>query len=162
MAWCRGKGLQPTDAEDVTQEVLLRVARKVPTFDYTPGSNFSGWLRTIWLHAWHDFVTDRTPGKKGSGDFNIHERLAEVEGGDLTSELEKEFDQELLREALARVRPRVSLRDWAIFEAIVFAEKSGSEVAAEHKMTLAAVGMVKLRVQARVRQEIQTLEGSKS
>jgi len=159
LAWCRGKGLQEADAEEVTQEVLTRVAKRMPAFVYDPQRNFSGWLRAVWQSAWLDFVNDHTPGGCGTGDSSVHEQLHNIVGGDLTAELADEIEREVLHEALARVRPRISLRDWQIFHDLVFAGKSGKEVAGEQNLTLAAVGMVKLRVQRKVSQEIALLEG---
>ena len=42
--WCRQRGLQPADAEDVTQDVLLRLSRALKTFTYDPSRTFRGWL----------------------------------------------------------------------------------------------------------------------
>src|SRR5262249_44663112 len=106
LTWCGSKGLQPADAEDVTQEVLTRVARCMQTFVYDSGRNFSGWLRVVWHNAWADFVHSCPPGGQGTGDSAVQERLYSLPGGDLTQELEKEFEREVLDEALARVQPR--------------------------------------------------------
>ena len=34
--WCRQRGLQEPDAEDVTQEVLTQLVQKLRTFSYDP------------------------------------------------------------------------------------------------------------------------------
>jgi RNA polymerase sigma-70 factor (ECF subfamily) len=162
LAWCMRKGLQAADAEDVTQDVLLRVTRALPRYDYLPGSNFSGWLYRIWHNAWVDFVTDRTPGGRGTGDTSLHEQLQHVAAGDLAAELRAEFERELFHEALARVQPRVSPRDWSIFTDLVFAGQPAAAVAAAQRMTLAAVGVVKFRVQQKLKAEIAQLEGDDS
>jgi len=39
--------LQEADAEDVTQTVLLEVARQMNTFVYDPAGSFRTWLKTI-------------------------------------------------------------------------------------------------------------------
>jgi RNA polymerase sigma-70 factor (ECF subfamily) len=148
-AWCRRKGLQHADAENVTQEVLLRVARRMPTFSYEPGSNFSGWLYTVWRNAWLDYLNDSPPA---------HETLHENDGVELATELKEELDRELLHEALARVQPVISRRDWDIFHDFL-AGKASSEIARERGMTVAAVGMVKTRVQRQVSAEVARLSG---
>ena len=38
--WCRRWGLQEADTEDVTQDVLLRLAQKLGTFQYDPVAQF--------------------------------------------------------------------------------------------------------------------------
>jgi hypothetical protein len=53
------------------------------------------------------------------------------------------------------VRPR----DWQIFQEYL-SGKSGTEIAAKYGLTLPAVGMVKLKVQRKVSEEIAKLEGT--
>jgi RNA polymerase sigma factor (sigma-70 family) len=67
-AWCRLRGLQPADADDVTQDVLLRLAHALRKFTYDPSRTFRGWLRIVTEHALSDFFADRKrrPGA-GSG-----------------------------------------------------------------------------------------------
>ena len=40
--WCRRWGLQEADSEDVTQDVLLRLAQKLAAFHYDPSRSFRG------------------------------------------------------------------------------------------------------------------------
>ena len=43
-AWCRRRGLQAADAEDVTQAVLAALYRAMPTFEYDAGRGFRGYV----------------------------------------------------------------------------------------------------------------------
>jgi len=45
--WCLQRKLQPADAEDVTQNVLMKLAKAIQTFEYDSSLTFRGWLRTI-------------------------------------------------------------------------------------------------------------------
>ncbi len=45
--------------DDVTQEVLLRLAQKLGTFQYDPSRSFRGWLKTVTQNALADFLADR-------------------------------------------------------------------------------------------------------
>ncbi|MFO0954355.1 MAG: sigma-70 family RNA polymerase sigma factor [Isosphaeraceae bacterium] len=45
-AWCRGLGLARDDADELTNDVLLEVARRLRTFCYDPAQSFRGWLHT--------------------------------------------------------------------------------------------------------------------
>src|SRR3954462_10706131 len=49
--WCRHAGLQPADADDVTQEAFAKVRRGIG--DFQPG-NFVGWLYRITANAVRD------------------------------------------------------------------------------------------------------------
>src|SRR5947209_15622502 len=47
-SYCRRRGLQPTDADDVVQEILSQVARSIGAFEYEPGrGRFRDWLGTL-------------------------------------------------------------------------------------------------------------------
>jgi RNA polymerase sigma-70 factor (ECF subfamily) len=159
LAWCGRVGLQDADAQDLTQDILTKVALRMRTFVYEPGKDFSGWLHAVWRNAWLDSLRRAPPGGCGSGDSGVYEKLGNLPCP--ADALEEEFDREVLHEALARVQRRVKPRDWTIFHDLVFAGKTGTEVAGEFSLTLAAVGMIKLRVQRKVRGELALLSGDR-
>ena len=99
-AWCRGWGLQESDAQDVTQEVFVNLSVRMHDFRYDPSRSFRAWLKTLTHHAWRDYLEkQRRPGR-GSGSESAMERLAAVEAQeDLAFRLAEAFDQELLKEA---------------------------------------------------------------
>src|SRR5262249_35565239 len=78
--WCQQHRLQDTDAEDVTQQVMLKLATRLPTFTYDPSKSFRAWLRTLTYHAWVDFLADQN--HRGSGDTGVWRVLASVESRD--------------------------------------------------------------------------------
>jgi len=59
VAWCRNWRLQEADAQDVTQDVLVKLADKMRTFRYDADRSFRGWLKTVTQHALSKFVTRR-------------------------------------------------------------------------------------------------------
>src|SRR6266550_4020913 len=77
--WCRRWKLQEADAQDVTQEVVTKLADKMRTFSYDPAGSFSAWLRTLTHHAWHDFIEHRKRPGAGNGDSEVLELLQGVE-----------------------------------------------------------------------------------
>lgn len=160
--WCRQRGLQEADAQDVTQEVLTQLVRKLRTFTYDPHKGtFRGWLRTLTHHAWYEFVESRRRAGLGDGDAEALERLDSLEAReDLLQSLAEIFDLELLAEAAARVQLHVSPRDWKIFQELAVEGRPGHAVAGELNMNVSAVLMVRSRVQKKLSQEIRRLEAS--
>src|SRR5258708_23853286 len=59
--WCRRWNLQHADAADVTQVVLLKLARGMRTFVYDPAGSFRGWPTTPTPHACHNLVNRDRP-----------------------------------------------------------------------------------------------------
>src|SRR5436190_20066880 len=66
--WCRQWNLQDADAEDVAQDILLKLARKLRDFAYDPRSSFRGWLKTVAHHTWLDFVEGQRRTRAVSND----------------------------------------------------------------------------------------------
>src|SRR5450631_546907 len=56
LSWCRRWGLQEADGLEVSQDVLLKLAQKMQSFNYDPSRSFRAWLKTLAHHAWRDFV----------------------------------------------------------------------------------------------------------
>src|SRR5262245_7172400 len=69
--WCRRWNLPEADAEDVTQNVLVTLARKMGTFEYDPSRSFRAWLKTLTQHAWSDYLAQRERPGRGSGDSHV-------------------------------------------------------------------------------------------
>lgn len=160
-AWCRKWNLQEADAQDVTQNVLLKLARKLSEFTYDPSRSFRAWLKTLTHHAWSDFLEGRGRPGLGSGDSRDADALASVAArDDLVRRLEEEFDRELLEEAMLRVRLRVAPQTWQAFTLTALDGLSGADAAARIPMQVAQVFVAKRRVQKMLREEVAKLEQS--
>jgi RNA polymerase sigma factor (sigma-70 family) len=156
LLWCRHWGLQEADAADVSQEVLLRVARQMQAFRYQPGKSFRAWLKTVARGAWSDWAeASRRPGG-GSGDSRVQGSLESVAArDDLVSRIEAEFDLELLEVAMTKVRARVDSTTWEAFRLTALDGLSGVEAAARTGLKVAAVFMARSRVQSMLRDEVR-------
>jgi RNA polymerase sigma-70 factor (ECF subfamily) len=158
-AWCRQWDLQEADAEDVTQNVLLKLAEKMQTFQYDREGSFRAWLKTVARHAWSDYLSGRKAAVAAGGSQAV-ELLHTVEAReDLVRRLDEEFDRELLDEAAARVRQRVTPRTWQAFERTAVQGQSGAEAAAALGMKVATVFVARSKVQKMLQEEIRKLEG---
>lgn len=154
--WCRQWGLQPADAEDVTQMVFVELARQMQRFVYNPQGSFRAWLRTVAQRAWARFLETR----RAAGPTAPLDRLDEAAGDNLIHYLEAESDRELLELAIAQVRRRVQPHTWEAFHRLAFDGQSGAEAAAALNMRIGAVFVARSKVQKMLRQEIDRLNGT--
>lgn len=157
-AWGIGRGLQRSDAEDVTQNVLLRLARYMRSFDYNAQLTFRGWLRRVTENALRDFAS--TEAKQPIlGDSGVHLLLkSEPNRIELAECLEKVFDLELLDEAKTRVKARVSDIRWRSWQASIEQPQSGKELARELGISVGTLYANKNQIQKMIQQEVIKLE----
>jgi len=160
-SWLTHWGLQEADAQDVTQNVLLRLTAKLPQFKYDPTKSFRGWLKTLTHHAWHDFVTEAGYRTRGSGDTSVLDQLQSLEAReDLAARVEATFDKELLEMALLRAKERVADTTWQAFRMAALESIAPQEVADQLGVRVSQVYLAKHRVQKLVQEEIRALEGT--
>jgi RNA polymerase sigma-70 factor (ECF subfamily) len=157
--WCRQWKLQDADAEDVTQDILVKLSRKLRDFAYDPSRSFRGWLKTLAHHAWRDFVDNPRRARAAAGDAQVRELLQTLEAReDLAQKLAEAFDHDLLEAAKVRVRLRVAPHTWEAFRLVALEGLPAAEVAATVRMQVAMVYVAKSKVQKMLQEEIQKLE----
>lgn len=158
--WCRKWRLQPADAEDVTQDVMVRLASRLQTFVYDPTQSFRGWLKTLTWHALSDYMSARQRPGQGSGDTDVVRELESLAARtDLMEQLAEDFDRELLEEAKARVQARVGPRTWQAFHLTAYEGLTGAEAARRLEMNVITVFTAKSKVLKLLQKEIRKLEG---
>jgi RNA polymerase sigma-70 factor (ECF subfamily) len=159
--WCAGRGLQDSDAQDVTQQVLLQLATKLPAFTYDPSRSFRSWLRTLTHHAWADFLSGRDA--PASGHPGAWAALSSAEAReDLLRRLEDEFDLELLERAMARVRGRVEPGTWEAFRLTALEGLPAADAARRLGKQVANVYVLRGNVQKLLQAEVAELEAARA
>ena len=157
--WCARRGLQDTDAQDVTQQVLLKLAVKLPSFQYDPSRSFRFWLRTLTYHAWADFLSERD--LVASGHPSEWASLATAEAReDLLRRIEDEFDLELLEQAMAQVRGRVEPGTWEAFRLTALEGVPAAEAARRLGKQVANVYVLRSNVQKLLQAAVAELEAA--
>src|SRR5215475_6536253 len=159
--WCRQWKLQDADAEDVTQNILVKLTRKLRAFTYDPSRSFRAWLKTVVHHAWRDFEDGRRHPRPAGDDSQVGELMLTLEArDDLARRLEEAFDLELLEAAKLRVRLRVAPHTWEAFRLVALEGLPVAEVAARVHLQVAMVYVAKSKVQRMLQEEVQKLETS--
>src|SRR5262245_3291791 len=155
--WCRGRGLRPPDAEDVTQEVFLTVATKATSFRRErPGDTFRGWLWAITRHKLGHWIRRQRAREQGAGGTDAQRRLLAAELPDEGSESDvgggAGAAAGLYRRALQLIRTEFEERSWEAFRRLVLEGQCPADVAADLGMTRGAVYVTKSRILRRLRE----------
>lgn len=127
----RQSGLPQSEADDVAQETLLAVAKKLPGFEYDPTrGSFKAWLRLNvrsriaehWRRAARraqplaETVSSKEPGAQTDFFERIPDPKAEAAMSDAW---EREWETTVLKAAAERVKSRVAPRTFLLFDLLV-------------------------------------------
>jgi RNA polymerase sigma-70 factor (ECF subfamily) len=144
------------DADDLVQEVMAVVVRKLPEFRRQPRPGaFRCWLRTITVNCLraHWRACQSRPTVVGDTDFiQLLEQLEDPASG-LSRQWDEEHDRHVFQRLLEIVRPHFEPATWDAFRLVALEGKSPDEAAAELELTVNAVFIAKSRVLRRLRQE---------
>jgi RNA polymerase sigma factor (sigma-70 family) len=155
--WCLTWGLQDSDADDVTQEVLVKLFAALRKFQYDPSRSFRAWLKTVTQHAWSDFVSARRrhPGQPLTGADTLAE--SSEAHSDLEKQLEDGFNHELFEMAMNCVKTRVKPETWKAFHLTAIEGLSGTAAAAKLQIPVGNIFVAKHRVLKMLQEEVGLL-----
>ena len=152
--WLLRNGLPPQDTDDVTQDVLQVVVRKLPQFQRQRTGSFRAWLRAIAVNCLRDFRRARRaqPVATGDSDFAAWlEQLEDPESG-LSHQSDEEHDRHVTQRLLELIRPGFEPTTWRAFERVAVDGVSASVAAAELGLSTNSVFIAKSRVLQKLRQ----------
>lgn len=158
--WLRRYSLPDQDVDDVVQEVLAVVVRRLPDFQKSPQVGaFRRWLRTITVNCLRELWRDERfrPRAIGNTEFAGVLDLLEDPESALSKIWDKEHDLYVTRHLLERIRPRFEDKTWQAFQRVALEGLAVDEVAAELGMSVNAVFIAKSRVMHALRQVGQGL-----
>ena len=156
----QARGLQEADADDIVQNVLQRVSKAAPEFEYDPAKGkFRSWLFTIARNELnrHFGKTMRVPGSTSKSV--VMKSLTSTDEEEQKASWERDYRRHLFQWACKRVRPDTSDQAWTAFWSTAVEETPSAEVAEKLGMTVGAVYIAKSRVIAKLRDEIATVSG---
>ena len=149
------RGLQPADAEDLTQDVLAKVSHRIKGFDPLEKGSFRGWLGKIT----RDMIVDRFRRRvldAGSGDSAAYDQLAQIPSPEETSTLIRtEVRRERLSQACDTIRCQFSEPVWMSFWLTAIEQRPISQVARMLNKSEGAVRVARCRVMNRLKEELR-------
>ena len=160
------RGLTHQEAEEVVQETVLAVAKSIPHFQYDPGKcAFKTWLLTVTRSKIANQFEKRArrPATVSSTDDSRQTPLMErVPDDQAQQQWERAWDDEwkknLMDAAIQRVKRRVSIEQFQMFDFFVLKGWPARDVAKTLGVTIAHVYVAKHRLAKLVEKEIGLLE----
>ncbi|MCP5517551.1 MAG: sigma-70 family RNA polymerase sigma factor [Verrucomicrobiales bacterium] len=162
----RRAGLNEADAQDVVQETVIAVARKMEGFVYDPErGSFKAWLRQ--LTRWR--IRDQLERNRREAERRHHshpndghrtatvERVADPAAEGFEADWDTAWEENLLQVALERTKQRVTPASYRIYDCCVHEELSATQVARLLRVNVAKVYLARHRVGRRVEQELLRL-----
>lgn len=153
---CRRSGIQPSDADDVTQEVLHAVSMSIGGFRKdSPSDSFRGWLYRIAQNKVRDHFrrSERHPPAVGGTDFQMQLGGVPTEREALDDSAVEAADTVALSRALEMIRGDFQPHIWQAFWRITVKGERAVDVAADLGITPNGVRQAKFRVVQRLRAE---------
>ena len=161
----RRSGLQQADADDLTQEVFCAVAGAIDRWDPDPArGSFRSWLFRIARNLIVNLLAARggsrpTTGPADTDMMALLEAQTAPEGED-SALFDIEYRRRLFAWAAERIRGSFHETTWQAFWRTGVDGQDVHSVAESLGLTPGAVYVARSRVMARLRQEIETIEGT--
>jgi RNA polymerase sigma-70 factor, ECF subfamily len=154
-AWMARAGVLASDVDDLVQEVLLVVLRRISEFERRREGSFRAWLRSILANKLTDYIRGQKYQPTATGDSDFLRRLDELESPEsaLSKLWDREHDEHVVRKLLERVQGDFAPATWQAFRRHVMEGEPAAQVAEALGLTLNCVLLAKSHVLKRLRQE---------
>jgi RNA polymerase sigma-70 factor (ECF subfamily) len=159
--------LTDSEAQEVVQETVLTVVRKIKSFRYDPAvGSFKGWLLTIVRWRIADQFRKRQqqirpPSSRQAAEASntaTLERIADPAAINLDAVWEEEWQRTLFAAALSRVKRQANARHYQMFDLYAVKQWSVDKVAQTLGVSTGQVRLAKHRITALMRREVVRLE----
>ncbi len=158
--FARSRALQPADAEEVVQEVLMAVHRVAPSWNNTGRTGgFRTWLVTT-MHRLCLATLRKRQRALGNDNGSIESGSLENVAAKLDSDSDDERDWRdwAFCWAAGEVQQEILPQTWRAFWLTSVVNEPADEVAKQLNMSIGSVYAAKCRTIARIRERISTLE----
>jgi len=151
-------GLTESEAQDVVQETVLAVSRKMPGFDYVPGrDSFRGWL--VQLTRWKiaDQFRKRLPVK-----IQTDEQFIDPAGSEFEAIWDEEWQRHVAAGALRAVKARVNAKQFQMYYLHVVQGWPVEKVCRRLGINAGQVYVAKHRISALVKREAARIQAGQT
>jgi len=161
------RGLHHEEAQEVVQETVVAVAKSIGKFQYDPKvCRFKTWLLGVtWSKIANQFARRaRTPALPApprpddSTGTDPLEQIPDAQAERWERAWDAEWEKHLMDAAVQRVKRRVSIEQFQMFDLFVLKQWPARDVAKTLGVTIGHVYVAKHRIVRLVRKEIEALE----
>jgi RNA polymerase sigma factor (sigma-70 family) len=162
----RKAGLPDSEAQDVVQETIFAVAKKIGGFDYDPAvGSFKGWLMRLthwrltdhWRKKQYEQAGKRLPREEPLPTSILQKQPAPTDF-DLEKAWQDEWEKNILQLALDKVKTRVKPRQYQMFYLHVVRNLDAKKVCRKLGVKLPEIYYAKYKISALVKREVKVLE----
>ena len=159
LGWCLRRSLPPDVAEDLTQEVMLKLFQKLPEYRHDPARGpFRSWLKTVVNNTVTDFLRHRRnrpvgDAVGGTAFLEWAHALTDAAGCGELSGLIEDRAQAVAGEVFARVRAKVKETTWQAFYQTLVEQRPAKDVAEALNLGVASVYKSTYRVKQMLLEE---------
>lgn len=154
-------GVQPSDAEDIVQRVMISIAKSIGNFRYDRDrGKFRTWVKRITRNAIIDQHRAKPKNTLSLDDLPSDENLHCA--NDLERHWEEEWRLQDLEYCLERIATRISRTRVVAFQKYVLEGVSATDTAKQLGMTIGNVYSVRFQVMQLIREEMKLLGDAES
>jgi RNA polymerase sigma-70 factor (ECF subfamily) len=162
-------GLTPTEAEDVVQETILSVCKNIKQFKADPAhGSFKSWLLNLTRWRIKDQVRKRSAevsvsacasGGSGTGSSTpLDHKVPDPAGNALEKIWDEEWQKNLIRAALEKLKAQVSGKHYQVFYLHVIKQEPPQKVADALNIPVDQVYLIKHRLSLLFEKAVKDLE----
>jgi RNA polymerase sigma factor (sigma-70 family) len=161
------RGLHHEEAQEVVQETVVAVAKSIGRFHYDPKvCAFKTWLLGVTRSKIANALARRArhpppagnPASRDTSSTGWQNRIPDEQGAQWEQTWDAEWQKNLMETAIQRVKRRVSIELYQMFDLFVLKQWPAGEVARTLGVTIGHVYVAKHRIASLIRKEIQALE----
>ena len=159
-------GLTDAEAQDVVQETVIAVAKKIKDFEVgSQHGSFKAWLLKLTRWRIADQFRKRLPPAgpvKRASEDTAHtattDRIADPASLNLEALWNQDWEQNLMQAAMEKVQQRVNPAQYQMFHLQVVREWPARKVALKLGVKLGKVYFAKYKISRLIKQEVKRLE----
>lgn len=151
---------------DVVQDTFIAVSKAIPEFRYNPSiGSFRSWMMHTTQWRIFDQYRKRGPELPQSAEppedpasTTTEERVPDESYAQLQALWDREWHRNLVEAALQRIKPRISARQFQIFDLYILKEWPVLKVGRALNVSLGQIYLARHRVARLIKQEVKQIE----